>query len=148
MRLIHGKHSAIGELWVRPLAPQETDFEMIFLAVTLMTATCAFSWLAFGLPWPKCWFRQLTGFPCPTCGATRTAMALSHGHLVAAWQQNPFMFLCYAATILIDLYAAAVLAFRLPRLRVSGLPSEIKHRLMVASSVALAINWCYLLLNR
>ena len=136
-----------GELWARPLAPRETDFELIFLSVTVSTATSAFIWLAFGLPWPKCWFRQMTGLPCPTCGATRTALALSHGNLAAAWHQNPFMFVCYLVTILIDLYAAAALAFQLPRLRVSGVPSEIKYRLIVALSITLGMNWIYLLLN-
>jgi hypothetical protein len=137
-----------GELWARPLAPRESDFELMFLAVTCVTAASAFAWLAFGLPWPKCWFRQLTGLPCPTCGATRCAMALSHGNLAGAWHQNPLMFFCYAVTALIDLYAAGVLIFQLRRLRVAGMPAKIKHRLVVALFVGVGVNWIYLLLNR
>jgi hypothetical protein len=59
--------------------------------------------------------------------------------------RNPFMFVCYAATGLIDLYAATVVLFRLPRIRLAKLPAEIKHRLCVIVVIALGINWCYLL---
>jgi hypothetical protein len=138
----------IGELWARPLAPRETDFELLFLTISCATAGSCLLWLAFGLPWPKCWFRQLTGIPCPTCGATRCAMALIHGHLGDALHRNPFIFLCYGAVMIIDLYAAAVLFFQLPRLRVTRVPGKIKYRLVVALFGLVGANWVYLFLNR
>jgi Protein of unknown function (DUF2752) len=133
------------KITLRPLAPKETDFELLFVAVTLLVAVPCFAWLAMDLPWPKCLLRHLTGIPCPTCGATRCALALAHGNLAGAWIRNPFMFVCYVGTGLLDLYAATVVLFRLPRIRLANLPAEIKHRLCVIVAIALAINWCYLL---
>lgn len=50
---------------------------------------------------PVCLFRFLTGFQCPGCGSTRAMHQLLHGHVVAAFELNPFFlfaipFLLYA----------------------------------------------------
>ncbi len=37
-----------------------------------------------------CPFRAVTGFPCPTCGLTRTTGALLHGRIGEAVRTNPF----------------------------------------------------------
>jgi Protein of unknown function (DUF2752) len=131
----------------RPLAPQETDLEFLFLGVSLAAAASCFAWLAFGLPWPKCWFRQLTGLPCPTCGATRSVLSLVHGNLGGAIDRNPLLFLCYVGTLILDLYCAFVSLFRLPRLRLPRQPAKIKYRLCILVFAAVATNWVYLIVN-
>lgn len=40
----------------------------------------------FGL----CLFKTATGFPCPACGSTRSAIALIRGEVVRSVQINPF----------------------------------------------------------
>jgi len=42
---------------------------------------------------PSCLFRLLTGFQCPGCGSTRAMHQLLHGHVVAAFELNPFFLL-------------------------------------------------------
>lgn len=39
-----------------------------------------------------CMFRRITGYPCPTCGATRGVVALLQGDLIHCWLYNPFLF--------------------------------------------------------
>jgi hypothetical protein len=129
------------------LAPKETDFELLFLVVSSVAAVSCLVWLAAGLPWPGCWFRRLTGLPCPTCGATRTALSLIHGNLVAALRQNPLIFVCYIGTIILNLYGVSVLLFQFPRLRLTGLPIDLKRSLSVLAVAALALNWAYLLFS-
>ena len=136
------------DICFRPLAPREIDVEFLFLSVSATAAASCFAWLAFGLPWPECWFRQLTGLPCPTCGATRSVLSLVHGNVAEAIGHNPLLFFCYIGTLLLDLYCALVLFFRLPRLRLAGLPPEVKHRLCVLAFIAAGINWIYLVANR
>jgi len=135
-------------LCFRPLAPQETDFEFLFLFVSCGLAVSCFLWLGLGMPWPRCWVRQLTGLPCPTCGATRCALSLAHGDLLGACGHNPLIFVCYGFTLLVNLYAVAVLLFRLPRLRLTNLPSSVKRGLSAMMIIALTANWIYLLAHR
>ena len=135
-------------LFFRPLAPKETDFEFLFLVVSSSIAASCTLWLGLGMPWPGCWVRQLTGLPCPTCGATRCATSLAHGDLVGAWRHNPLIFVCYGGTLLVNLYAAAVLLFRLRRLRLANVPVKVKRALGAVVVIALTANWIYLLANR
>ncbi len=37
-----------------------------------------------------CLFKKLTGLPCPSCGTTRSLLALIDGHLVDSLLINPF----------------------------------------------------------
>ena len=37
-----------------------------------------------------CWFRRLTGRPCPSCGLTRSWQAAAHGRVRAALGHHPF----------------------------------------------------------
>jgi hypothetical protein len=144
MRMLRRKSG----LYLRPLAPKEADFELLFLLISSGIAATCYLWLSFGMPWPGCWFRRLTGLPCPTCGATRCAMSLEHGDLIGAWRHNPLIFVCYAGTFVLDLYAAFVLFFEFPRLRLAHLPSRVKRGLRALVVLALATNWIYLLANR
>ncbi|MBV8378343.1 MAG: DUF2752 domain-containing protein, partial [Verrucomicrobia bacterium] len=86
--------------------------------------------------------------PCPTCGATRCALALERGDLAAAWRDNPLIFVCYGGTVLTNLYAAVILLFRLRRLRLANLPAKVKRALSAVVVLALTANWIYLLAHR
>lgn len=41
--------------------------------------------------YPVCQFHRLTGWNCPSCGATRGLYALLHGHLLVAMRDNALM---------------------------------------------------------
>ncbi|MDQ6654674.1 MAG: DUF2752 domain-containing protein [Verrucomicrobiota bacterium] len=130
---------------LRHLAPGELDHELIWLSVSVASAAAISSWLALHLPWPACVFRALTGLPCVTCGATRASYALLHGHASIAWRLNPLATLALGAVAVFDLYAAAVLLARLPRVRI-GFRSLADRRAVCALLFAAALlNWAYLL---
>ena len=57
-------NSSKMRLRVRRLAPGEIDHELIWLSVSLASLGLAAAWLAIGLPWPRCMFHEITGFPC------------------------------------------------------------------------------------
>jgi hypothetical protein len=75
-------------------------------------------------------------------------MAFVHGDLLGAMRQNPLMFVCYALTFVVNLYAAAALLFRLPRPRLAGLPANVKRILSMFVVVVVGANWIYLLAHR
>jgi hypothetical protein len=39
-----------------------------------------------------CRLRSATGWPCPTCGGSRSIFALFHGHVGESFLQNPMVF--------------------------------------------------------
>lgn len=133
------------EISRRRLFPGETDHELIWLAVSLSSLAVSAVWLRLGLPWPICVFHQLTGWPCLTCGATRSAIEFFHGHFFGAWKWNPLAFVAYCALSIFNMYAAVVLVARLPRLRTTPFSAVGKNVVRASVVIALTVNWIYLL---
>ena len=46
-----------------------------------------------------CWFRLLTGLPCPGCGLTRSWCELSRGHVIASLTEHPLGIAIFAYTL-------------------------------------------------
>lgn len=129
----------------RPLAPSETDHELIWLCVTLTSLALAALWFALRLPWPHCIILTITGHPCLTCGATRAAIAFFHFNFLSAWQWNPLVFGVLCGLSIFDAYAFVVLALCAPRLRVIQFTATDKKFLRFAAVLLLISNWIYLL---
>ncbi len=134
-------------LWRRRLAP-ETDHELIWLAVSIASIAGAAAWLAMALPWPRCPFLAITGLPCLTCGATRSAIAFLRGDFLSALRWNPLAFVAFCTLLAFDLYAVIVLAGRMPRLRIVDWTITEKNAARIAVISLLALNWIYLLAHR
>jgi uncharacterized protein DUF2752 len=130
----------------RPLAPGETDHELVWLTISSGGVALAAPWLALGLPWPFCLFHEITGHPCLTCGATRSAIAFFHAHFIAAFEWNPLAFLCYCGLTLFNVYALAVILTPSPRLRLAQITAGERKFVRCSAITLLALNWTYLLL--
>ena len=50
---------------------------------------------------PKCPFKLLTGWDCPSCGGQRAAHALLHGHFGEAIAINPFFLIGFPVLIFV-----------------------------------------------
>ncbi|MEY2546152.1 MAG: hypothetical protein QOG48_1269 [Verrucomicrobiota bacterium] len=130
----------------RPLAPGELDYELIFLCASLGGFAAAAAWFLLKLPWPICLFHAVTGHPCLTCGATRSAIALFHGQFLAAWKWNPLAFATYCTMSIFDVYALSVVVSRGRRLRFVLAPGE-KFFLRISVGALLLANWTYVLIT-
>lgn len=135
------------QFYRRKLHPGETDYELIWCAVSIGALGVAAGWLALGFPWPRCIFHDLTGLPCATCGMTRCAMQLFHGHFVAAFDWNPLVFIVLCGALMFDLYAVAAIATGAPRLRISLSTPKAKAFARLTVVAALLLNWIYLLVH-
>ena len=131
----------------RPLAPGETDHELVWLSVSVASLGLAATWFALGLPWPHCVFHDLTGRPCVTCGMTRSAIQFFHGDLLAAFQWNPLIFAALCALTIFNAYAVIVLVTRAPRLRIALWTKRERNYARIFILTALSLNWVYLLLH-
>src|SRR5947207_15703808 len=129
----------------RRLGSNDLDHELIWLGVSSISLACAATWFALGLPWPRCLFHDLTGLPCITCGATRSAIQFFHGHFVAAWKWNPVVFIALCALSIFNTYTFLVLVLRAPRLRIEFQTTAERKYARILVVAALALNWVYLL---
>ena len=132
----------------RHLRPGEFDHEKLWLAVGLALTLGCWIFLQTGLPAPKCTFHQVTGFPCPGCGATRCVRALAAGDPGHAAAMNPLFFVLMAFWAVYACYAAAVLLFRLPRFRMKPGPAWLGWTVRIGAVAALLLNWTWLILDK
>src|ERR1041384_3353869 len=136
------------QLCWRRLAPNEPDHELVWLTISITALVMAAAWLNLNLPWPQCAFHALTGLPCLTCGATRSAIQFFHRNFGSAWSLNPLAFTFYCAITIFDFYAFVVLIARAPRLRLIKFSRPQKQFVHVLVLLLLAANWVYLLWMR
>ncbi len=87
-----------------------------------------------------CWFRRLTGLPCPTCGATRGLLALLAGEGAKAWLCNPL--LATLVVLWVVLVSVRVCFARAVRIRVSRREALLGWGALV---LAILANWAYLI---
>ena len=134
-------------LW-RGRSAKEPDHELIWLAVSVASLAGGATWLALALPWPKCPFLSVTGLPCVTCGATRSAIAFLHGDFFTALRWNPLAFAALCGLVAFDLYAGLVLLGGTARLRIVDWTVAEKKAVRIVVISLLALNWIYLLAHR
>ena len=136
------------QLYRRQIVAQETDYELVWFLVSLGTFLGLALWFAARLPTPQCAFHTLTGLPCVTCGATRSAFQFIHGHFATSLLFNPLAFLAFCSVTIFDLYALAVLITRAPRFRLRNFTRAEKLLARRGGIALLAGNWLYLLTTR
>lgn len=74
-------------------------------AAGLLAVAYAFNPDGGAFPYPRCLFRQLTGWQCPGCGSARALHALLHGRPLQAFAFNPalpFMVALGAGALAVD----------------------------------------------
>lgn len=98
------------------------------------------------VPLPRCWLREFTGLPCPSCGCTRSLLAWSHFDLDQAFRFNPLFFACCVSGFL---WLGLWLAGRLfDRRWLESLQARIDEWPLGWIFLALlGLNWLYLCLN-
>ncbi len=93
---------------------------------------------------PNCVFHEITGFPCPTCGGTRSLIALSQFDLGSSFMLNP----------LVPLFALGLIIFSMLFLIGAVTRKSVKIKLterwkrVIRYSVffLIALNWIFLII--
>lgn len=130
----------------RALRRGELDHELIWLLVSIATVATLLVLLHFGVQTPPCFFHERTGLPCLTCGATRCLLKATQGQFAAAASLNPLALAAGVAIAVFDVYAAVVLFFHLPRIRVNPFSVGTRDLWRGAAIFVCGANWIYLLL--
>jgi len=125
----------------------EVDLPLLYTGVLLMTGVLAAVWLHLGLPVPPCTLKELTGIPCPTCGATRMARSLLDMRPLQAFAWNPLLFVGITAVLVSGLVSGARRLLGLPRLRVVVDHPGERAALRIGAVLAIVAGWLYLVLR-
>lgn len=94
----------------------------------------------------RCQVRAVTGWPCPTCGATRASVAAARLKFGEAFRASPLAAALFIGLAVYVPYALVTIILRTRRLRISGV-SRAEKRVALGFAVLLVLaNWAYLLL--
>jgi len=115
-----------------------------FAAVMFSAGARAYSLLPSQVQVVDCPFKRITGYPCATCGSTRTFALLGGGRILAAMKMNPLVF--GASVVGVILAAAALGAYAglwpFPRFNFVDRHKSLFTALLI---VGFMLNWVYLI---
>lgn len=113
------------------------------IAIFLTASAAALDRMPLHLP--PCIFRELTGFPCLTCGGTRSLAALGQFHVAASFMFNPLVLLVALVTITFSVMIS--LGFLLRKKLSLAFSDTEKGILRIVVLVLVALNWAFLILR-
>jgi Protein of unknown function (DUF2752) len=123
--------------------PGQIEFGIIYGAIAV--GVLLTSWFLPVLAMtPSCVFKGLFGIPCPTCGATRAVVHLSHGAISAAIAMNPIVAISLVLAVVFFIYSLATLVLNVRRIGFIGSERE-KNAARVLVVVLLLTQWAYLI---
>ena len=127
----------------------EPDIEL--LAGVIGAPICALILAGVGyvpLSWlPACRFHRVTGWPCPSCGASRSLAELVRGHVATAWRLQPLLILTTCLALAYVLYSGVVVIMRLPRVRLTAVSSKDRCWIVAILGALVLINWAFLMVT-
>jgi hypothetical protein len=126
----------------RERQPHDIEFGIIYGGIGILVLT-ALHFTPVVQLLPNCVFKGLTSFPCPTCGATRAVLLLSHGEAAASLNMNPLVSLCVMSACLVFPYSLLAFLMHLPRPSMELSPNE-KVVVRISAAVIVLMNWSYL----
>ncbi len=130
------------------LVPEESPLLrlLLFSLLPLLVGALIVVRLApdFVLAVAHCPLREITGFPCPTCGGTLSANHLVMGHWTQAVHANPLVVLVFVLYGIVAGYAT--IATLVPRWRRwLQLTRQEKRTAKRVAILLVALNWAWLI---
>ncbi|MBC8233467.1 DUF2752 domain-containing protein [bacterium] len=123
------------------------DHEMIWGGIGLLVLLIA-RFVPFSLlPKFNCPFHILTGYPCPSCGMTRSFILMSHLKFWEGLNMNPLGALLFIFIATFVGYSFIVLVLHLPRIRFQVAERWEGVFIRIAFIFVIVINWIFLLIN-
>lgn len=132
----------------RPAFPGETNHELVWPLVFIVSCIAGFIFFQLGGTSPSCLFYKFTSIPCLGCGATRCARELSHFNFWLAFKYHPGVFTLFFLGLLWTLYSC-IFWIRRDSLRLRLVISESHRKLLLTLIIlVLLFHWfwqCYYL---
>lgn len=120
----------------------ELDFGLLYGGIVLL-GLFAIRFLPVSRFLPSCYFRSFLGFPCPSCGTTRSLVSLVRGDVLGSLAMNPLAAVLIITALLWFGYSVLAALFVLPRPLL--VLTEKEKNIVRLGAVMLALaNWAYL----
>ncbi len=107
-----------------------------------LVAAASAAMRARGLTGTVCWFRNVAGIPCPTCGGTRAVLDLLAGKPLAAFLQNPLLM---TAGVIAGAWLVGKIGFA--REVTLGMSRRERRAACAVLAVLFVLNWAYLIIR-
>ncbi len=124
----------------------ELNIPLIYFFVFTFLFIAGFIYIKMGFfPPMKCEFKEITGYPCPTCGSTRLFISIYNLNIVQALKYNPFVFVSgtllylWSLTGFIPIFFKKKLSFKIT--------DKEKKITIISIAILFLINWIYLISN-
>ena len=132
------------EIKIVPRRKGELNLPLIYLIITLILAGTAYGLFRLhSVPVLLCPFKEMTGYPCPTCGSTRLVLSLFHLKIENAFFWNPGLFLLGIVAV-IWFGHGVISQFMKKKISIS-LTKREGFWLRAALIGAFLLNWLYLI---
>jgi len=132
----------------RPAFPGETNHELVWPSVFIVSCIIGFIFFQLGGTSPGCLFYKFATIPCLGCGATRCTRELSHFNFWSAFKYHPGVFILFFLGLLWTLYSS-IFWIRRDSLRLRLVISESHRKLLLTLTIlVLLFHWfwqCYYL---
>lgn len=129
---------------LQPATRNQRQLAMLWSAAAISALVLRPVWIAIAPYLRPCTFRHLTGIPCPTCGTTRTALALLDFDFGSAMAVNP---LATIVGVVFFLGGGLALVWALLDAPALKLPFRWSRGWTAAVAGVILINWAYLILT-
>ena len=131
----------LGERPLRRPFDERPIFAAMFAAMFVLARCFPFHRNPF-----MCSFKQISGYPCFTCGMTRSWIDQVHGRFVEGWLQSPLGSVLFFMALSFTAWTFVRLAFRLPSLDGSFRRWE-GGAIWAMAAAAVMGNWVYTILT-
>ena len=118
-----------------------------------IACTIGYGWLFFSLflkdhfpEFTVCFFKNITGLPCPSCGATRAAAMIVDGNIVSSFLLNPLGIILVMIMLVVPVWLCYDLILKKNGLYNSFLLNESRIRQKKTAYILTAlilINWVW-----
>ena len=127
--------------WI-PLSTAQRQLAFIWAGLAIALLALRPVW-PVAAPWLRpCLFHSLTGIPCPTCGGTRSVLALLDGRVAEAASLNPLVF---AATLTFLVGGLIAPLWTLVGGTAPSLDRPLPLWLRIAVIAVVVVNWGWLI---
>ncbi|HIE28273.1 TPA: DUF2752 domain-containing protein [Candidatus Poribacteria bacterium] len=134
------------KIHLRKLTPNAIDHEMIWGGIGLLVLLTARFFPFSLLPKFSCPFHILTGYPCPSCGMTRSFILMGHLKFLEGLKINPLGASLFIFIATFVGYAFIAIIFRLRRIRLQVTEKREGIFIRIAFILVIIINWIFLII--